>query len=408
MRIALIGDLQYWKADVENLEYKMKQVAAHKPDFAVVMGDFGGSQMRSIPGLEETKRHVDLIGCPWQAIMGNHDVEYSPDNINDYDPVGSFRYVFGTEPWSATVLDGVLILCITVERQPLESMRTIHAVYVSDKQFRWAEEQLLAHEGMPTILVTHPPMAGSGLRCDRPLHTAALDTYLDQTYSEERWHRLLKDFPQIRAWCSAHYHMGHDYDTAITERDGVVHISCGVMTCCTRDESCNTRILDITKDKRLVVSTLDHNNDSELIWDATVDLTGTQKPTGRVAPVKYGEILLGEDEPCKVWYLGEPQRFYISTKKRLLWEYNCSLWEFSGAIALEKKVTDLRIDGDRLFIGYDSSVGSVDIHSRMRFDWDNLRCQELKEEKEMSGSPLPTLGFTTRASKEGVYISIIN
>lgn len=146
MRIAFIGDLQYWKAEIENLEYKMKQIARHKPDFAVVMGDFGGSKMRSAEGLKETKDHVDLIGCPWQAIMGNHDVEYGPDNINAYDPMGTFRQVFGKEPWSATVINGVLVLCITVERQPFENMRTIHAVYVSDKQFAWAKQQLEAYK----------------------------------------------------------------------------------------------------------------------------------------------------------------------------------------------------------------------------------------------------------------------
>lgn len=256
--------------------------------------------------------------------------------------------------------------------------------------------------------MTHPPMAGSGLRCDRPLHTAALDTYLDQTYNERRWHELLKDHPQIKAWCSAHYHLGHDYDTAITERDGVVHISCGVMTCCTRDESCNTRILDITDDKKLIISTLDHNNDRELIWDATVDLTSREKSFGRLTHVKYGEILLGEDKPVRIWHAKTLDRYYIATEKGLLWEYRCDLWEFSGAIALEKQVTDLYIKDDRLFIGYEWKTGSVDVNSRMRFDWNNLRCQELREETEHMGEPLPTVEFTTRDSKEGLYVNFIN
>ena len=87
MRIAFIGDFQYWKAEIENLEYKMKQIAEHNPDLAIVMGDFGGSKMRSVEGLKETKHHVDLIGCPWLAIMGNHDVEYNEEET--YTIVGS-------------------------------------------------------------------------------------------------------------------------------------------------------------------------------------------------------------------------------------------------------------------------------------------------------------------------------
>ena len=50
MRIALIGDLQYWMPWEEKLDFKMKQVAAAEPDFAVMMGDFGGSRMRDPDG----------------------------------------------------------------------------------------------------------------------------------------------------------------------------------------------------------------------------------------------------------------------------------------------------------------------------------------------------------------------
>ncbi len=409
MRIALIGDLQYWMPEEENLAYKMGQVAKLEPDFAVVMGDFGGSKMRSAAGLEETRRHVEMIGCPWHAIFGNHDVEYAPDNINAYDPTATFRDVFEKEPYFAMEVNGVLILCITIERQPLEGMRTIHAVYVSDAQFAWAEDQLRAHTDMPTILITHAPMIGSGLRCDRPLHSAALDTYLDQTYKCERWPELLKRFPQIKVWCSAHYHLGHDYDTAMTEKDGVVHISCGVMTCCSRDERKHTRILDITDDKKLIVSTLDHNNDAELIRDAVIDLTGNEAPRGNIAPYIYGEMLLGKDEPEKIRYCEELGRYYISTANGLLWEFLCEFNEFSGALSLKEKVTELAIDGDRLCLGYENKTfASVDLHSRMRWDWNNLLSQERREEISLCGTPLPTVNFTTRTSKEGVYVKFIH
>lgn len=84
------------------------------------------------------------------------------------------------------VVNGVLLLCISVERQPEEMMRTVHAVYVSDEQFAWTEKELRAHADMPTVIIAHAPMAGNGLRCSRPMHTASQDTYLDQTYKAER------------------------------------------------------------------------------------------------------------------------------------------------------------------------------------------------------------------------------
>ena len=409
MRIALIGDLQYWMPWEEKLDFKMKQVAAAEPDFAVMMGDFGGSRMRDPDGYRETKEHLDLIGCPYQVIFGNHDVEYSSEYCFDFDPFATCREIFGIEPYGAFVMNGVLVICVTIERQPLENMRTIHAVYVSDPQFAWIEDRLKAHPDMPTVLITHAPMAGSGLRCDRPLHCAALDTYIDQTYDFGRWPDLLRRFPQIKVWCSAHYHLGHDYDTAITEKDGVVHVSCGVMTCCSRDQSKHTRILDITDDKKLIVSTLDHNNDAELKLDAEIDLTGKEPPMGRISPVAYGEILLGGDRPEKVWFLEEKQRYYIATANDLLWEYLAEYCEFSGAICLEKKVADLSSDRDRLYLAYENgSFASVDLHSRMRWDWNNLLSQESRPEAELSGKLLPSVDFTTRESKEGTYVRFIN
>ncbi|MBR6513791.1 MAG: metallophosphoesterase [Clostridia bacterium] len=408
MRIAFIGDLQYWKAEIENLEYKMRQVSMHKPDLAIVMGDFGGSKMRSVEGLEETKHHVDLIGCPRQAIMGNHDVEYNSEYMYDYDPVSTFREVFGKEPYSATVVDGVLILCVTIERQPLEGLRTIHAVYVSDRQYEWAREQLKKHEGMPTLLVTHAHMAGAGIRCDRPLHTSATDTYLEQTFKPERWQALTKEFPQIKAWCSAHLHMGHDYDTAITYREGVMHISCGVMTCCTRDESCNTRFVDINNGK-LTVYTLDHNNDKKLIEDAVLDLNENTPPEGRYYIPQKGEILVGEDDaPTAVYRHPYLDRYYVATQKDFLWEYDGGLWDFTGTIAYERKVKSLSAESDRLYIEFaDGEIRSVDPHSRKRWQYTDHINQEYIPESELKGDIMKTVPFSTFSKKEGIYVKFI-
>lgn len=408
MRIAFIGDLQYWKAEVENLGYKMKQIAAHSPDLAIVMGDFGGSKMRSVEGFEETKRHVELIGCPWQGIMGNHDVEYNEEYMRDFDPVDTFKKVFGKEPYSATVIDGVLVLCVTIERQPIETIRTIHAVYVSDKQYEWVKEQLKKHAGMPAVLVTHAHMAGAGIRCDRPLHTSATDTYLEQTFNPERWQALIKEFPQIRVWCSAHLHMGHGYNSAITYRDKVMHVSCGVMTCCTRDESCNTRFIDI-KDGKLSVLTLDHNNDKELTLDATLDLNAGEPPKGRYYIPKKGEILVGaEDGPVTVYKHPSLDRYYVATENDLLWEYDGSLWDFTGTVAYEEKIKSLSADADRLYIEFaDGRIESVDPHSRKRWQYTDHINRDVKTETELKGRPLETVSFTTFTKKEGTYVKFL-
>ncbi len=408
MRIAFIGDLQYWKAEVENLGYKMKQISGHSPDLAVIMGDFGGSRMRSVEGFEETREHVELIGCRYVGIMGNHDVEYNEEYMKDFDPVATFRDVFGIEPYSATVIDGVLVLCVTIERQPIETLRTIHAVYVGDSQYEWVREQLKKHNGMPTVLVTHAHMAGSGLRCDRPLHNSATDTYLEQTFCPERWQALVKEFPQIKVWCSAHLHMGQSYDSAITWRDSVLHVSCGVMTCCTRDECANTRFIDINKGK-LTVYTLDHNDDKELRVDATLTLEGDSDPTGRYYIPQKGEILVGaHDSPTAVYKHPYLDRYYVATEKDYLWEYDGELWDFTGTLAYERKVKSLSADADRLYIEFaDGEIRSVAPHSRKRWQYRDHINQDFIPEDTLKGKTLEAVPYTTFTQKEGVYVKFI-
>lgn len=408
MKLAIIGDLQYWKAEVENLGFKMEQIKKFDPAFSFVMGDVGGSQMRSEEGLLETKEYVSRVGCPFHLIYGNHDVEYWPDNRFEYDPEGTYRKVFGESPYTSYIFNGVLVVCISIERQPYESFITPYTVYVSDKQYEWVKNEIESNKDKPCIIIAHAPVAGSGLRCERPMHNAALDTYLDHTFKPQRWVALLRDNPQIKAWVSAHFHMGHDYDTAITQRNGVVHISCGVMTCCTRDESCNTRIIDV-KNGRLTVYTLDHNNDKELSEDAVLDLTGAEAPKGRYYIPQKGEILVGEDDsPTAVYKHPYLDRYYVATAKAFLWEYDGELWDFTGTLAYERKVKSLSADSDRLYIEFaDGEIRSVDPHSRKRWQYTDHINQEYIPESELKGDILKTVPFSTFSKKEGIYVKFI-
>jgi len=406
MRFAIIGDLQYWKAEVEELSFKMEQIRKYKPDFSFVMGDVGGSQMRSEAGLLETKEYVSMAGCPFHLIYGNHDVEYWPDNRFEYDPESTYRRVFEESPYISYIFDGVLFVCLSIERQPYESFITPYTVYISDAQYEWAKDVIEKNRDIPCVMIAHAPVAGSGLRCERPMHNAALDTYLDQTFKAERWVKLLRDNPQIRVWVSAHFHMGHDYESAITEREGVVHISSGVMTCCTRDERAHTRIIDITEDKRLLVYTLDHNYDGELILDAEIDLYGKEKSKGRIKRPQRHEILIGDgDMPESLWYDERHKSYYVSTEKGMLWEFSEELCDFCGALSYEKKVSGLFLENDMLVLEYaDKTAVSLDLTSRKRWQYKDSLPRELNICSSVFGKKLPYVSYDTYPSKEGIYI----
>lgn len=103
MRIALIGDLQYWSLEDDKLHYKMSRISDLDPEFAVIMGDLGGSNMRNIDGYKETADLAGCLNCPYHVILGNHDVEYAPGEFDRFDPSVRMRKSterITTEPWS--------------------------------------------------------------------------------------------------------------------------------------------------------------------------------------------------------------------------------------------------------------------------------------------------------------------
>ena len=405
MKIALIGDLQYGSGEQDTVRERMSQVGTLNPDFSVIMGDFGGPYIATRKGYEETKEFAARLQCPYHVIFGNHDVEYYPGGADEFDPAGTYREFFGTEPHRSIILNGVLFLILSVERQPEDMMRTVHGVYISDEQYEWAENELKNNSSLPTVIIAHAPVIGSGLRCYRPMHTSSQDTYLDQTYKAERWPKLLKNNPQIKAWCSAHFHMGHDYDAAITEKYGVTHISCGTMID-SRDGSCHTRVIDVTDDKKLMISTLDHVENT-VKEDAVIDLTGRENPAGKIAKVNDREIFLGRDNPIKCWSLGRLGRYYIATENGLLWEYHSGFSEFVGALIQKGSASEMYSDNDRLIIVCADKIFSVNEDTRDRFDvMGSFSEQNAQPESAPKGTPLSTVEFTTRKTEYGQYISL--
>lgn len=404
MRIAFIGDLQYATAQEENLAFKMGQIRDLSPDLAIVMGDIGGSHMGSVQGFDETREYVDMIGCPYEVIMGNHDIEFAPDDPEIFDYKSAFREVFvGKEPFTVIERDGLLIICVSVERRPIENFHTHNAVYVSDETIERVRRVLKDHPDTPTVLVTHAPLAGSGVRRSMPLHAAATDMYLNQTFNAEKWIQLTEEFPQIKISASAHLHMSHEYPKAITYRNGLLHLSCGVMTICARDDIFQTRFMDVDSNGAKIY-TLFHDT-GEFRFDA--EYVFGKEPTGNYSVPVDGEMQLGDDIPTAVWKLREPDRFYIATAGGFLWEYFPELSEFSGAIAMEGGAEELSFDGERLYFrGRSGGIFSVDLKSDGRFDRiGGCVPQEKVAEREMRGKALDVIPFAVKTAKEGNYVA---
>lgn len=408
MRIAVIGDLQLSPEEHDQLAQYIHQVNQQSPDLAVFMGDMGyHGRTGSLEGMQVARQMLSQLACPFIPLMGNHDVEYLPGEQPVRTPEQWYAQVFGcSQNRYAVVEKNVLLLCVSVERQPADQLLTRHGLYVSDEQFRWVESQLQMHSDKPAILFTHAPMAGSGIRCCPPTHSAATDAYQDHNYAPERWKSLARQYPQIRAWCSAHFHMGHHYPTALTWAENVLHISCGVMTSAARDRSRQTRILDITDDGMLVVSTLDHLHGAALTTDAEMPLSGERTVPPEVHAHALRDVAIGADRALKVFSLPEMHRFFVTTEQGKLWEYDSALGEILGALRRNASVQRMGWDKERFFWQEDSgdvyAVSSVD---RARFDvLDGFAPQNIRKETSMPDDWLKQVSFEQVEFPEGWHV----
>jgi len=402
MRILLIGDLQNSPEETAYLRAEIQKLNVLNPDLAILMGDIGGPRIGTREGLEDARELAGLLNCPSHAILGNHDTEYYLDDTVPHNAPADYISVFGHAPHRAIECEGVLLLCLSVEEQPREGMRTVYTNRIPEEQFQWAVQELEAHKGMPTLLLSHAPMPGNGLHCERPMHGTA-GTYLDQSFEAARWPALFREYPQIKACCSAHFHMGQHYENSITESDGVLHISTGVILD-NRDSKRHSRILDITKDRKLLISTFDHDT-GELVQNAILDLTGKENPSGAIRPNPRGEMCLNEDRPSAIWKCGEYGRHYIATEAGLLWEFEDALNDFTELLTYSKKAESLSLAGNRLYVSCSDGCFSVDMDSPDRFDMMyGLYQQEATAEDHAEGIPLPKVPFTTNISQNMLYV----
>lgn len=368
MRIALIGDLQFREGEQPDIRRAMEEIAAQRPELAVAMGDFGcQGRLGKETGLRECADFLKMLPCECVPLLGNHDVEYRLDDAMERDPVRWYRDAFGREQlWSAMERDGMLLLFLSVEKQPREGFATQNALYASEAQFEFARAQLAAHRDWPTAVFCHCPLPGTGLRSVPPLHVAATDSYFDHCFQPMRWKALMRDNPQVFLWASAHFHMGHDDDASISLADGLCHVSCGVVTSAARDGSAHTRILDLTP-RRLTVSTLNHAAPEALRFDFACDVPTLDGRSGRCYVRRGEEIQLGQDDCKRLWRDGD-RRIYVVTKGGFLWEYDRALGDLTGAIVRGAQVEEIALADGRLYVRLENGCFSVDTEDPWRFD----------------------------------------
>lgn len=292
MRIVVLGDFHIDGQHPELTIKAMEDVAMIAPDLVIPLGDFGRNGRIGRPeGLREAKDYLDRIGAPLRPIMGNHDLERESGGVQ---PSGmmekAFLDIFGLqEPYGVLEFPEWRLFFASTEPQPADSCYDVQECYATDRQFDALVAKLKERPGVPVIFFTHAPPIGSGLRTVPRVHVRSTNAYLDQNHDPYRWLELVRSFPEIVMWFSAHYHLSQGYANSHTILQETHFFLTGVHSSCTRDGKRQSRVLDIDS-SGIGVRTLDHierriTEEGAFVWSSSPgELIGYNVETAYLLP----------------------------------------------------------------------------------------------------------------------------
>lgn len=151
--------------------------------------------------------------------------------------------------WSKQVARKTLIVGLSTTRFR-ESPFSSHEVFISDEQIAWFERTLELHpaaEGWKVFVFSHAPPLGCGLRVLQGVHIRNGCAWLNHCGAPEQsraFIELVRTHPQVKLWCSGHFHLSHDYEDALTQVAGCTFVQVGVVgKKSTRDSRRQTRLV---------------------------------------------------------------------------------------------------------------------------------------------------------------------
>lgn len=146
----------------ENWLIAVDAIAALRPDLVIHTGDLSKDGADSDDDLNYAKAQLDVLGLPWLAIPGNHDVGDDPVSAQTSDPpqeivplrLTRYRRVFGDDYWYRDLAGWRLI---GLNTQLCNSAMTEEA-----EQAAFLDEAVASANGTPIALFLHKPLFAKG------------------------------------------------------------------------------------------------------------------------------------------------------------------------------------------------------------------------------------------------------
>ena len=179
------------------------------------------------------------------------DLEGLDEFDTDASNLQAWLNCFGLEVpyWSRQVARRTLLVGLSTTRFR-ESPFSSHEVHISDEQIAWFERTLESHpaaDGWRVLVFSHAPPLGCGLRVLQGVHIRNGCAWLNHcgTPAQSRaFLKLVRAHPQLKLWCSGHFHLSHDFEDSLTQVDGCTFAQVGVVgPKSTRDSRRQTRLV---------------------------------------------------------------------------------------------------------------------------------------------------------------------
>ncbi len=237
----------------------VSDLAKLEPDLVLVMGDLsGGRWTGTSKGVRAAVDALNRLPCPWLTAVGNHDLQATDEFDTDEANLAGFLAAVGrVSPWASLESNGIFF-AVLGNQAWRGNVPQPHEVRIFEDQLEWLRGELRNRPSTPTVIATHAPMLGSGLRILPSVHGIAGNAYINHCHHPAALAEIWTENPQIIIWLSGHSHLGHDYPDAISERRGTLFVHVGVPTAAASRDGCrHSRAIDF-EDRDVKVRTYDH------------------------------------------------------------------------------------------------------------------------------------------------------
>lgn len=255
----------------------------------VSLGDLGRKDIRHEPGdagttksFLDAKEFLNGFSLPYDLVTGNHDLEGLDEFDTDESNLEAWMDCFEKPDayFSKQIGEKTLLVGLSTVRfrnAPYSS----HECHADEEQLAWFEKLIRDHpdeDGWRICVFTHAPIMGSNLRVLQNVHIVNGCAWMNHcSDSRSLFIDTVKKSPQIKLWCSGHFHLSHEFPDSLSKVNQCVFMQVGVVgKKSTRDHTRQTRIVQGNRDEFRIYTVNHHVRDgdgsAELRLDATIDL----------------------------------------------------------------------------------------------------------------------------------------